>query len=723
MPGRVGDGVGLRPPGASERLGVPVVAISFLVIMRGTGGFVKQVDLHGEAGYSRRTFTLEKVLFLMHFPRRARTLALSLGFFLSPVLGAQCQPPDSPIAAPQNINLTLAVDASGIAQKQLHARLSIPVRPGALTLVYPKWIPGEHGPTGPIDSLAGLVFSANGKTIPWRRDLQEMFAFHLTVPAGVQTLTVRYDFLLSGDTTGFSASGLTTPNLVNINWNQLVLYPAGRTADNVTVTANLRLPTGWQYGTALPVKTMEGDTVTFLPAPLVTLVDSPVLAGKYFKAIALTAPGVTLSHEIDMVSDSLAALQMPDAQIQHYKNLVAETGPLFGARHYRDYHFLYTLSDHVASFGLEHHESSDDRVGERTLLDSDKNLLAADLLPHEFVHSWNGKYRRPYDLYTPDYQKPMQDDLLWVYEGLTQYYGKVLSARSGLWTPQDFQDQLAGLAASLDHESGRTWRPLQDTADDAQVAYYSPGNWANTRRGVDFYDEMVLVWLEADTIIRTRTNGAKSLDDFCWAFHGGPTGMPLVKTYTFADVVRGLNAVAPYDWHGFLTERLTRTGTGAPLGGITNSGWKIIYSDTPSAFTKAAEGEYKGKLFNFSLGMTVNDEGQITDVFPGMPAFAAGLAPGLKIVAVNGRAFTPDRLQTAVSASKSAVSASKSAAAPLQIIAENGEFFQTFNLAYHGGLQYPHLLRDTAKPDLLTRIITPRVVPAPVVSAAAPLPG
>jgi len=684
--------------------------------MRGTRGFVKQVDLLGKARYSRLTFVSKKGCCSMSFPRPVLLSALSLGFLFSPVLRAGCQPPDSPLAAPQNLPVSLSVDASGVAQKLLHAQMSIPVKPGALTLVYPKWIPGEHGPTGPIDSIAGLVFSANGQTIPWRRDLQEMFAFHLTVPAGVRTLTARYDFLLSGDTTGFSASGLTTPNLVNINWNQLVFYPLGRTADNVTVTASLQLPAGWQYGTALPVKTAAGDIISFLPAPLVTLVDSPVLAGKYFKMIPLTTPGATPSHEIDMVSDSPGALLMPDTQIQHYKNLVAETGPLFGARHYRDYHFLYTLSDHVASFGLEHHESSDDRVGERTLLDPDMNLLAADLLPHEFVHSWNGKYRRPYDLYTPDYQKPMQDDLLWVYEGLTQYYGKVLSARSGLWTAQNFEDQLAGLAASLDHTSGRAWRPLQDTADDAQNAYNSPASWANYRRGTDFYDEMVLVWLEADTIIRTRTNGTKSLDDFCRAFHGGSTGMPLVKPYTFVDVVHALNAVTPYDWHGFLTQRLTRTGTGAPLGGITNSGWKVIYTDTPSAFTKAAESVFKSKLFNFSLGMTVNENGQIVDVFPGLPAAQAGLAPGLKLIAVNGRAYSDDRLQ-------SAITASKSATGPLEIIAENGEFFQTFDLHYQGDLQYPHLLRDLSQPDLLTRIITPRVVPAPVVSAAAPMPG
>jgi len=660
--------------------------------------------------------SLEKVPRLTYFPRPLPSLALSLGLLFGPVLGAYSLPPDSPVAAPHNLPLSLSVDASQIAQKMLHAQMSLPVHPGALTLVYPKWIPGEHGPTGPVDNIAGLVFSANGKTIPWRRDLQDMYTFHLTVPAGVRTLTARYDFLLSGDTTGFSASGLTTPNLVNINWNQLVLYPLGRTADNVTVTASLRLPTGWQYGTALPVKAAQGDTVSFLPAPLVTLIDSPVLAGKYFKSISLTSPGITPSHEIDMVSDSPAALAMPPAQIQYYKNLVAETGPLFGARHYRDYHFLYTLSNHVASFGLEHHESSDDRVGERTLLDPDETLLAADLLPHEFVHSWNGKYRRPYDLYTPDYQKPMQDDLLWVYEGLTQYYGKVLSARAGLWTPQNFQDQLAGLAAQLDHESGRSWRPLQDTADDAQNAYNSPQNWANYRRGVDFYDEMVLIWLEADTIIRTRTNGAKSLDNFCLAFHGGPTGMPLVKPYTFADVVQGLNAVAPYDWHGFLTERLTRTGAGAPLGGIVGSGWKIIYTDVPSAFSKAVESEYKGKLLNFSLGMTVNDAGQIDDVFPNMPAAQAGLAPGVKLIAVNGRAYSADRLQ-------SAITASKTSTAPLEIIAENGEFFQTFDIAYHGGLQYPHLVRDLSKPDLLTKIITPRVGLAPTVTIVAPMPG
>ena len=632
------------------------------------------------------------------FPRPAFCAALAL--LCAPA--AHAQQPDSPFPQSKNPTMMLAVDATQAPRKLLHAHLSIPVKAGAQTLVFPEWIPGEHGPTGPIVNLSGLHFTAAGQNIVWRRDLLDMYAFHVQVPRGVTIIDVSLDLLLTSDTSGFSSSGLETPNLVNINWNQLLVYPKGLTADGVNVRASLRLPPGWQLGTALPVDKTSADTTYFAPAPLVTLIDSPVLAGRYFQRVPLGPAGQTPTHEIDMVSDSPEALAMPPATKTAYDNLVAEAGALFGARHYRDYHFLYTLSDHVASFGLEHHESSDDRLGERALVDDDLRKAGADLLPHEFVHSWNGKYRRPADLSTPDYQKPMQTDLLWVYEGQTQFWGKVLSARCGLWTAADFRDDLAELAANLDNRPGRNWRPLQDTADDAQILYNAPNQWGAARRGTDFYDEGVLVWLETDTLLRQNTSGKKSMDDFCKLFHGGASGPPRLVTYTFDDVVKTLSTLAPsYNWRAFLTERLTKVGGGAPLSGITNSGWKLVYTDTPSDYQKSVESAGKFASFRDSLGITVSDgdeAGRIGDIIPGLPAAVAGMGPGMKVLAVNGRRYTAQGL-------KDAVKAAASGTAPIELMAENGDFFHTFTLDYHGGLRYPHLVRDGSKPDTLTALI------------------
>jgi predicted metalloprotease with PDZ domain len=599
--------------------------------------------------------------------------------------------------APQPI--TLSVDATEAPRKILHAHLVIPAASGPLTLVYPKWLPGEHGPTGPITDLAGLRLTAMGRNVPWQRDLVDMYAFHCEVPTGASAVEVDLDFLLPASTEGFTSSASTTAQLAVINWNQVLLYPQGPPSDALTFTATLHLPAGWKFGTALPVDKESMDGISFKPVSLTTLVDSPVVAGAFFRRIELT-PGQTPAHYIDMVSDSPAALEMSPELIAEYKQLVAETGALFGARHYTQYHFLYTLSDHVTSFGLEHHESSDDRVPERTLLDEAEHIANADLLPHEFVHSWNGKYRRPIGLATPDYQQPMRTDLLWVYEGLTQYLGEVLTARSGLLSPEDTREFIASIAAQLDYRAGRTWRPLIDTAVAAQLLYQAPPSWAAWRRSVDFYNEGVLIWLEADVIIRQRTQGRSSLNDFCRRFHGGQSGAPMVNTYTLDDVVKALNDVAPYDWRAFFEREVYNVTPRVPLTGVEGGGWRLVYTDTPNHYMQAQEQTAEGIDLSYSLGLTINNEGEIVDVIPGQAADKAGLGPGMKLVAVNGRRASAEVL-------RQSVRATKTASEPLDLLVENGEFYKTYRLNYHGGERYPHLERISERPDLLDEILKP----------------
>jgi predicted metalloprotease with PDZ domain len=599
--------------------------------------------------------------------------------------------------------LRLEVDATAAARKIFHVRLEIPVRPGPLDLYYPEWIPGEHGPTGPIEDLIGLHFTANGRKVPWRRDLVEMYTFHLTIPEGVSRLQVELDYVNSAPASGFSSGASAAPHLAVLNWNQVLLYPAGYDFRQILYTPVLHLPAGWQFHTALPVRSVQGDTVEFATVPLNTLVDSPVQIGEYTRVVRLTDNPL---HEIDIAADRPDELQMSPELERHYRQLVAETGALFGSRHYREYHFLLTLSDYLAHFGLEHHESSDDRTDGETLIDPQRARADITLLPHEFAHSWNGKYRRPVGLVTRNYQEPMKDDLLWVYEGLTQYLSFILSGRSGLCAPEDCREMWAYVAASLDHRPGRLWRPLQDTADAAPFLYNARRQWQAWRRGTDFYDEGALLWLEVDGRIRDLTQNQKSLDDFCRAFHGGPGGAPALKPYTFDDVVAALNAVAPYDWRTLLTERLTATGPHAPLGGLELGGWRLVYNDRPNARQRLLEEVNRELILTFSLGMSVDDDGTIRDVLPGMPAFAVGLIPDMRILAVNGRPWSRALL-------REAVERSAQNPAPITLVAVFDDQVQTFRLDYHGGPRYPHLERIPDRPDRLSDILRPHAPPVP----------
>ena len=596
--------------------------------------------------------------------------------------------------------IRLDVDATSAPQKILHVHEEIPVQAGPVTLYYPEWIPGEHMPDGPIIQVAGMNFTGNGARIAWRRDLVEMYSIHLDVPAGVTTLTADFDFLLSAPASGFSAGSSATAVLDVLSWNQVLLYPKGWPADELTYSASVTLPQGWKYGTALPVAKEQGNKIQFSPAKLTTLVDSPVISGKFFRVIQLT-PGEIPSHEVDIAADSPAALEMTPETQQELHQLVEEAGAVFGSRHYRDYHFLLTLSDDVAHFGLEHHESSDDRVWERSLIDDGLRTEFADLLPHEYTHSWNGKYRRPAGLATPDYQVPMKDDLLWVYEGLTEYMGSfVLTARSGLLTDTQSKEALAELAAEYDHRPGRDWRPLQDTADAAPFLYDAGQDWANWRRGTDFYEEGQLLWLDVDDKIRSLTNDKKSMNDFCHIFHGGRSGEPTLKTYTFEDVVATLNEVAPYDWTKFLRDRLDGVATKTPTESVENSGWKLVYDEFPNEMMATAEGVRQRADLRLSAGLLVGEDGTVEDVIHGSPAYAAGMGPGVKIVAVNGQQYSATVLEEAVTAAKNTT-------APIELMAANGVQYATYAVDYHGGMRYPHLVRDESKPDYLSEILHP----------------
>ncbi len=593
--------------------------------------------------------------------------------------------------APGPINIS--VDATDAPRRVLHAKLHFPAKAGAMTLYYPKWMPADHSPDGPIWNLAGLHFSAAGKEIPWQQDDVDMYAFNLDVPAGADSVDASLDFLLSppGPTIDFSASGAA--NLFILMWNQVALYPKGWPAAQITFNPTLTIPAGWKFATALPVASQSGNSVTFSPVALDLLIDSPVQAGEFLRVYPLN-PAIKPPHELDVLSDDAWALDIPPALLENYSRLVGEADALYRSHHYRDYHFLLTLSDNVMGLGQEHHESSDDRINQHTLLEPNARLLEAGLFPHEFTHSWNGQFRRPVGLATPDFQQPMKGEMLWVYEGLTEFLGTLLSARSGLVTPEQSREHIAETAAMLEHRAGRRWRSLQNTANAAQILYFSVPEWSSYRRSVDFYPESVLIWLDVDATIRKLTNDRRSMDDFCHAFYAPPDGEPAIKTYTFDDLVATLNGIAPYDWSAFFHERLDSTGPNAPLGGITGGGWRLVYDDEPNEFVAAGDSVSGGANFTSSIGLEVKGDGTVIDAIPGMPAFEAGISPYFRIVAVNGKQFSTDEL-------KRAVRESKASSAPIKLSTMNAGRLETHEIQYHYGNRYPHLERVEGIPDYL----------------------
>jgi predicted metalloprotease with PDZ domain len=619
------------------------------------------------------------------------TLAFVIGLCGLAAPHAQAPPEASRVTG----TITLALDARETPRKLLHARETLNVTPGPLTLVYPKWIPGEHSPDGPIDDLAGLNFTSAGRSLPWRRDVVDLFAFHVDIPPGASRLDVSFDFLAAIGQGGFSSASSDTAHLGIYSWNQVLLYPQGARTDDVMFRASMELPAGWKFGTALPVANQNGATIDFQPVSLTTLVDSPVVAGEYLRVVPLDKSG-SRPVEAVLVGDTAASIDIPNDLTAKWQRLVQEADAMFGARHYNNYRFLLTLSDRVAHFGLEHHQSNDSRVPENSL--TEQNSIG--VVAHEYVHSWNGKYRRPAGLATPDFQQPMVGDLLWVYEGLTQYLGYVLAERSGIWSESYYKERLAQIAAFLDNEPGRRWRPLADTATAAQLLYFAPGQWTAYRRSTDFYDEGWLIWLDVDTTLRELTHGQKSIDDFCHLFHGGESGAPTVKAYTFDDVVAALNQVAPHDWKAFLGSRIYQVTPRAPLDGITRGGWRLIYTDAKNEYIKTGDGERVEAAYSIGLRVHARD-GVINDVTIDSPAGKAGIGPGMQILAVNGLRYSADVLRTAIKESKAA-------SGPMTIEFQNDDLVKTASLDYHGGMREPHLERDTGKPDLMAQILAAR---------------
>ena len=626
---------------------------------------------------------------------RVRSQSFALSSLLALLIAAAAA------AAPATPPLQLHVDARDAARHLLHVRESVPVKAGSVALAYPKWLPGEHGPTGPLLEVAGFTVSANGKPLAWRRDDVDMYVIRTQAPAGVTQLEVAFDFTLTDDTNGYSSASSATEHLLLLSWNQVVFYPAGAASDAVQIQADLDKPAAWKYATALTTTHVSDDHLDFSPCSLTRLVDSPVLMGRWFRSLALD-PKRGPAYSLDLAADGPEALEVPDSVLAVYRRVPEEAQAWFGGWHHGPYHFLVTLSDHTSHFGLEHHESSDDRVPERTFIDGDLRLAEATLLTHELSHSWNGKYRRPAGLATADYGTPMKGELLWVYEGLTQYSGWLLAGRAGTRTVPQQLDELADDAATLENHRGRTWRPLQDTAVEAQLLYESRSGWESYRRGVDFYDEGTLLWLDADVTIRQLTHGAKSFDDFCHLFHGGEGG-PELKPYTFDDVVKTLNAVVPNDWATFLHERVDRITPHPPMNGIANGGWTLAFTDTLPDVQKAHEAENENTNEMHSIGITVTKDGLIRDVVPDSPAFKAGVVPGNSLVAVNGRRWSVPVLRDAIRRTRDGV--------PIELLVSNTDFFHTAKLDYAGGLRYPVLRRNAARSDLVSQILSPHTKP------------
>ncbi len=602
--------------------------------------------------------------------------------------------------AQQQPAIVLNLDATGAPQKYYRVRESLPASPGAFTFVYPKWIPGYHGPVGPIEDVVNLHVSAGGKTLAWRRDLVDMYAVHVVVPPGTTALDLEYA-VVGAESKNGQISPVSTNELALVEFSNFVSYAQGATAEGTRVDARVTFPAGWTFGTALPVASHAGDTVSFADASLYTLIDSPVIAGAHERAFPLGG-----NQELDVASDSAAGAAVTPKFLTGMRRLVAEGPALYGGKHYRDYHFLLTLSDEVGVEGIEHHESSDDRAGERYAADDTVYGAFADLLPHEYSHSWNGKYRRPADLSVPNYQDPEETDLLWIYEGLNQYNGEKLSTRAGLNDFQTQLDELADNAASMDVENGRDWRPIRDTADGAPFLYVAPNQYDETRRSAgDFYTEGDLIWLDADVTIRKLTHGKRSLDDFCklWGDGNDTTSVPHVHGYDEATMLAYMTQVVPYDWKAFFDKRIAEVQPRAPLGGIENGGYSLVYTEKPNELDKhqAEIGKNHTIDARYSLGLRLAEDGTVLNIVQHSSAFEAGLAPGWKILAIDGRKFDDDTL-------KDALAAHKGRTTPMELIVANGDFFRTIAIDASSGERYPHLVRNAAIEDRLAPIYAPR---------------
>jgi predicted metalloprotease with PDZ domain len=592
--------------------------------------------------------------------------------------------------------LELHVDASNVAQKIFKMHERIPVKSGPLTLLYPEWQLGAHAPAdGSLAKLAGLTLSAGQHRIEWKRDPVNVYAFHATVPAGVSTIEAEFDFLSPLE----HAEGaiLMTPEMLAVHWESLLLYPAGYFARGITVRPSVVFPENWPVAGALEVAAHLGAEVQYKAVNLQELIDSPLYAGRYFKRFDLD-PGAKVPVFLDLFGDSAENLEASPQQIDAHRALVQQAYKLFASHHYDHYDFLVALSDEFSFSGLEHHQSSENGVRTTYFSDWDhQQSWRSNLMSHEYTHSWDGKFRRPADQLTANFNLPMQDSLLWVYEGATSYWGHVLGARSGLVQASQMREGLAATAALYDHRVGRTWRSLADTTNDPITNHRRPLGWMSFQRAEDYYSEGELIWLDADTKIRELSGEKHSLDDWARGFFGVQNGRHQPLGYTFEDVVNSLTAVQPYDWRNFLLARLEGHGPGAPLDGVTRAGWKLVYTDTPTDFFKDVETYRKVADFYYSLGLTLDSNGRIVEVLWDSPAFKAGLSQGFTVIAVNDRAYKVELL-------KAAIGAAKTDHRPIELLLRQADHYQTTRIDYQGGLKYPRLERIEGAPDRLEAI-------------------
>jgi len=630
----------------------------------------------------------------MHTPKLILVLFLLVAVVTSPL--------SATAAEPNRIELDATQAPSGL----LHSHLSFPASPGILTLAYPKWIPGEHSPGGPLSQVVRLAFSANGKPLVWHRDDLDIFVFHVEVPEGVTEVHADLDFACLLGQEGFQSDICTSYDQLVVNWWLVVLYPTGLPNDADPFRASIRLPAGWRYNSSLPLARAGTDTIEFGVVPLKTLVDSPLIAAEHLRAFPL---GGRASAMMTISAESAAGLEVAPETLAHFRRMVAETEAEFDGPRYDQYNLQISLGDAIDHYTLEHFESSENRLPSTGLSDPRVLLTTATMIPHEYIHSWNGKYRTPQGLDIKTYQDPMRADLIWVYEGLTDYISSLIAVRSGFWTEEQLTESLAIDAAEMRYHTGRTWRSLQDTTVGAQMLLVSPNAWVSARRNVDFYPESGLMWLEADVIIREATNGRRSLDDFCAAFFGPRA---TARPYSFDDVVAALDALAPHDWRSFLLAHLNSLSPTPPLEGIERSGWKLVYTEAKSELVADMEQVHKIDLLwpewqswgftdlRYSIGLLVEDDGTVLDSAPMMSAFLAGVMPGMRLTRVDGGDFSLAALEAAVRATASG--------ATLELTVANGKASILVRVDYHGGLQYPHLVRDPSKPDLLQRMLAPR---------------
>lgn len=592
--------------------------------------------------------------------------------------------------------IQLTVDASDVTRGIFRIRERVPVTgAGDLVLLYPKWIPGGHTPRGDINKVAGFKFTANGQPLEWKRDTIDVTAFHVNVPAGVTAVDVEFQYVTP--TASNQGRTVATPDMASIQWISNSLYPAGYYVRQIPVQASVIVPQGWQVATALRPSGLSGNRVDYPVTSYEILLDSPLIAGAHYRQFPLSDDVF-----LDVVADTAAELDAKPDQIAAHKRLVEQAVKLFGAEHYDHYNFLLTISDYLGGIGLEHHRSSEDGVDRGYFTDWNNKLRDRNLLPHEYVHSWNGKYRRGADLWTPDYRTPMQDSLLWVYEGQTQFWGYVLGARSGMLSKEDTLSAIASIAATYGYGTpGRAWRPLVDTTNDPIIAARSPQAWRSWQRSEDYYSEGLLIWTDVDRIIREQSRGKKSLDDFARAFFGMRNRDFGELTYTFDDVVATLNAVQPYDWSGYLERRVLDVAANPPLEGITMGGYNLVFRDEPTAWTKSVEKEGKNNDLTYSGGFVVGNDGKITTVIWDSPAFNAGMTVGSELLAVNGRKFDGDGL-------KSAIKAAKETKEPVKLLVKSGEVYRTLDLDWHGGLRYPRLEKAGKGQGTLDALLAPR---------------